>query len=315
MQTVLEPHERGSILVVAIFDAFFTIYQDKIRDLIRIATGGTGTLPPGHLHPDLVGRIAREASKTAQIILSMSIRAFEYLPPVDVTFGDFLRALVTADFETVPDDSLGLRAAVIESFRRRGIYPEGAGSLAEDALIWRGGEGLTLPLEPYRLSLGENAMAFDRWGKASDFVDRKRSTGRLASILKTWATDNVDALGLRKDLPVALVGFHELFRISPRGQLAVELVAQFEQLDRDSLTDPEYGGVPFRSGLTVIGSADGKVRHLITKSMTDERRERQKSYVRDLDREDPHLAWADDRYEAQRMKARTRFAQLHSGVR
>jgi hypothetical protein len=27
----------------------------------------------------------------------MSIRAFDYLPPFDITFGDYLRALVTAD--------------------------------------------------------------------------------------------------------------------------------------------------------------------------------------------------------------------------
>jgi hypothetical protein len=98
-QTVVEPHERGSILVAAVFDAFFKTYQNRIRDLIRIATGGTGRLPEGDLHPDLVNRIATEASRTAQSILSMCIRAFEYLPPVDITFGDYLRALVTADSE------------------------------------------------------------------------------------------------------------------------------------------------------------------------------------------------------------------------
>ena len=44
-----------------------------------------------------MNRIAAEAAATAQSTLTMCIRAFDYLPPVDVTFGDFLRALVTAD--------------------------------------------------------------------------------------------------------------------------------------------------------------------------------------------------------------------------
>jgi hypothetical protein len=96
-ETVTEPHDRGSILVAAVFDTFFATYQGRIKDLVRIATGGTGRLPEGDLHPDLVNRIAGEASKTAKNILTMCIRAFEYLPPVDITFGDYLRALVTAD--------------------------------------------------------------------------------------------------------------------------------------------------------------------------------------------------------------------------
>jgi len=131
-QTLFEPHERGSILVAAVFDAFFKTYQDRIEDLIRIATGGTGELPKGDLHPDLVNRIANEASRTAQSILRMCIRAFDYLPPVDVTFGDYLRAMITADYELAPEDEIGQRAAMIDSFRERGVYPYGVTSLADE---------------------------------------------------------------------------------------------------------------------------------------------------------------------------------------
>ena len=83
-----------------------------------------------------MNRIATEAAATAQSILTMCIRAFDYLPPVDVTFGDFLRALVTADFEMAPRDSYGQRALTVEAFRRRGIYPEYVTSLAEVSLVW-----------------------------------------------------------------------------------------------------------------------------------------------------------------------------------
>ena len=135
-QNVLEPHERGSILVAAVFEGFFKTYQSRIEDLIRISTGGTGKLPDGDLHPDLVNRIAGEASRTAQTVLNMCIRAFEYLPPIDITFGDYLRALVTADFELSPNDENGLRANMIEAFRARGIYPDNVASLAEESLLW-----------------------------------------------------------------------------------------------------------------------------------------------------------------------------------
>jgi hypothetical protein len=72
-----EPHQRGSILVAAVFDAFLTIYKNRSLDLLRIATGGTGVLPEGAIHPDLVNRLAAEAAKTSQRILNMCVRALD----------------------------------------------------------------------------------------------------------------------------------------------------------------------------------------------------------------------------------------------
>src|SRR5262249_42282538 len=43
-ETTLEPHERGRILVSAVFDAFLSIYKRRTTDLLRLATGGTGIL-------------------------------------------------------------------------------------------------------------------------------------------------------------------------------------------------------------------------------------------------------------------------------
>lgn len=131
-----ECHARGSILVAAVFDAFLTVYRKRVSDLILLASGGTGILPQGLLHPVLVDRLANEASKTAAHILNICIRALDYCAPVDITFGDFLRALVTADRDGMPDDDLGYRLAFAEAFRRRGIFPGGVGSFAEDSLAW-----------------------------------------------------------------------------------------------------------------------------------------------------------------------------------
>lgn len=136
-QATTEPHDRGAILVATMFDVFLAIYKSRTADLLRIASGGTGRLAEGNLHPDLVNRLAAEANKTASHILRMAIRALDYCPPVDITFGEYLRALVTGDWDLVPDDERNYRVAVIEAFRRRGIYPRDVRTLAADALRWQ----------------------------------------------------------------------------------------------------------------------------------------------------------------------------------
>jgi hypothetical protein len=136
-QTITESHARGAILVAAIFETFLSIYKCRVADLLRIATGGTGVLPDGEIHPDLVNRLADEAAKTAQHILNICIRALDYCPPVDITFGDYLRALITADMDAVPDDELGYRIALIDAFKKRGIYPRDIRTLSEESLCWK----------------------------------------------------------------------------------------------------------------------------------------------------------------------------------
>jgi hypothetical protein len=134
-QTTLESHARGSILVAAVFEAFINIYKCRVADLLRIASNGTGILPQGELHPDLVNRLANEASKTAQHVLNMCIRALDYCPPTDITFGDYLRAVITADLDLVAEDSRDYRLAFIDAFRKRGIYPEGIKTLSVESLV------------------------------------------------------------------------------------------------------------------------------------------------------------------------------------
>lgn len=142
----LTPHARGSILVAAVFDAFLSIYAARTADLIRLSTGGTGELRRGAIHPDLVRRLAGEAATSASHVLTMAIRAVDYLPPVDVTFFEYLRALITADYDLVSDDRLNYRVAFVDAFRRHGIYPQASSdptdsdpprTLSVDTLRWR----------------------------------------------------------------------------------------------------------------------------------------------------------------------------------
>ena len=138
IQTTSEPHARGALLVAAIFDAFLNIYMRRTGDLIRIATAGTGILNPGAIHPDLVARLANEARKAAQHVLTMCIRALDCNVPTGVNFGDYLRAIITADYGIIPDDEYGYRVAFVESFRKWGIYPSSMQTLSPESLRWRG---------------------------------------------------------------------------------------------------------------------------------------------------------------------------------
>lgn len=135
LESTRESHARGTILVNAVFKGFFDAFDRRTADLFRIA-GGRSERPTGRLHPDLVERLASEAAQLSERFLRACFRAFDYMPPVDVTFGDFLRALVTSDYELNPDDPGEVRYSIIEAFREFKIYPTGVQSLAEDSLLW-----------------------------------------------------------------------------------------------------------------------------------------------------------------------------------
>jgi hypothetical protein len=342
---VIEPHDRGSILVAAVFDGFTKTYQRRITDLVRIATGGTGTLPQGDLHPDLVNRIATEAARTAQRVLDMCIRAFDYMPPVDVTFGDFLRAMITADFELVPDDEFNLRDAMIEAFRLRGVYPVGVSSLAEESLLWDNVEN-KLPL------LGDNVptlleqvffnavRSFDTgWqdptyqpgadpSKQYVMVEEDEEieldvNAELGIALHTYATTNADALGLDKAAKIQVRGFHPVFRVAPNGRLLIELVVQFAQVDH-SVKD-QLGGIPFRGGCTLIASSNGSFRYLISKPMRkasgdpdrvkrgEARFARQQDYLKMCDMQNPLTPYFTATEYQGRMLEMMNLANLHGG--
>ncbi|SCB62096.1 hypothetical protein GA0061105_1324 [Rhizobium aethiopicum] len=146
LEKTAEPHARGAILVAAVFRAFLTVYKSRSRDLLRIASEGTGVLRAGDIHPDLAARLAEEAARCAAYVLQMCIRAIDYCPPVGITFGDYLRALVTADTDLNPEDPLGYRLAFVESFRAWGIHPRGMRSMSVESLLWPSAKDLITEL-------------------------------------------------------------------------------------------------------------------------------------------------------------------------
>ncbi|MEP3346275.1 MAG: hypothetical protein ABJN34_00110 [Litoreibacter sp.] len=136
LQNASGPHDRGAVLVAAVFRAFLTIYKTRVSDLFRIASHGSGVLRDGAIDPDLKRRLAAEAAQCARRVMRICIRAMDYTPPVNVSFGDYLRALITADRDLFPVDAQGYRAAFIEAFACWGILPKEISSVSVPALCW-----------------------------------------------------------------------------------------------------------------------------------------------------------------------------------
>ncbi|WP_406053819.1 hypothetical protein [Kribbella sp. NBC_00889] len=296
-----EPHERGACFVAAVFDAYLDSYKRSIGDLIRIATGGTGILPAGELHPDLVERVADEAVKNADRLLGMVVRAMDYLPVVDVCFGDVVRAIVTADRALYPDDAINLRGNLVEAMRRRGIYPEQVASLSDVALEWppalawpKGAEvdpnnrealDLNDPEAPVDLRnlILLAAMDLDPGGKPGA-LQVKAPLGSdpdeselgdpgevLFQTLSRWARLHAVEIGLDPDpeLRIALTGIHVAYRQAADGQPRPEVAIQLTQR-RPELEDQElpYDTRPkMRAGTVLIAGVDGRIEHMIAKPL------------------------------------------------
>src|SRR4029077_7788587 len=133
----LEPHALGSVLVSAVFEAFVTVVRRKIERYFRIAGVSPNVLGEAQLSEPLVRAIAQEASKVAGQFLNVCIRAIDYCPPTDMEFGEYLRALITADGDVEAEDKWGFREAFMRSFRRREIFPDHVRFMTEDAVRWQ----------------------------------------------------------------------------------------------------------------------------------------------------------------------------------
>lgn len=155
LDRTFEPHGRGAILVAAVFGAFLKVYRSRTLDLYRIASEGTGVLREGDIHPDLSNRLAAEAARAARYILQMCIRGIDYCPPVGITFGDYLRGIITADVDLNPEDPDGFRLAILESFRQWGINPKNLCSTSVEGLLWPTGDAA---MEESGVILGRDDM-------------------------------------------------------------------------------------------------------------------------------------------------------------
>jgi hypothetical protein len=281
-----EPHARGSVLVAAVFAAFLSIYRRRAADLIRLATQGTGVLPPGDIPDDLARRLTNEASTTAGSVLVMCIRALDYCPPVDITFGEYLRALITADYDVVRDDDLGYRVAFISAFRDRGIFPSDVQHLAVDSLLWERPQATfaqeevaNLAQEEVKRIMSQLDLSWNIYGNRKDAFDASKRNG---GEFHKWLVDParaqfVAALGFRpakKDdeiggikgevRPIEVHSVRPARRIGPDGQSRADIVVEMTQ----SFWPAANPTSRYRGGCTLIVDLQTfELRYLIRKRL------------------------------------------------
>lgn len=280
----VEPHERGEVLVAAVYKAFCIAYQRRALAYIRLATNGTGVLPPGRIPDLLADQLAKLAATLAGHFLSICIRAIDYCPPVDITFGEYLRAVITADSDLVADDPYAYREAWVDGFRWFGIKPRDVVALTQDALRWRGPDR-RLPRIP-QLAFAELRFNGDP-GRPADEAELLKQANALGELVAD--PRYAAAFGLARsgdpdldgdDVELALVeSVRSSRRVGPDGQVVFDLVAEVTQRRLVRGRDGEPG-FDFFGGSTVLIDPRGRVRYLIRKSILHHGRlEQQRQFV------------------------------------
>jgi hypothetical protein len=270
----IEAHTRGAVLVSAVFEAFTTVFERKVEPFIRLATNRSVALPQGDLPSELIELLARSASRLASQFLSILIRAVDYCPPVDLTFGDFLRAMITADRDLVPDDRYAFREALIDAFRRRAIFPDDVDSLSEDSLTWSKPR-VSVP-EILQLNFANLKFRGDPQNAAGpeELMRQAKTLGdvicqpRLLSEFGLVSQDEARRRAIQAEAP-CVQSIRSSRRIGPNGQIVFDLVGEVTQRQ---LVSFDGRRMVFYGGSTIILGPDGELRYVVSKSLVSRTR-------------------------------------------
>jgi hypothetical protein len=279
----LEPHELGSVLVSAVFEAFATIVRRKTDRLYRIAGVDREALGRESLNDALVKAIAQEASDVAGQFLNICIRAIDYCPPADMELGEYLRALITADGDLERTDKWGFREALMRSFRRRQIFPDHVQFMTEDAVRW----------QPPSKDLKIRGLAFSKLkfvgdpgqpANAKELIRQARALGRFvtnptyAECFQLVPTTGKYPRGVTYAAPPTVQSIRVTRRAAPDGRILFDLVGEVTQ----SCTVSRSGELfDMHGGCTVVIDPDGNVRYSIYKRFSSgDRQARQLAAMR-----------------------------------
>jgi hypothetical protein len=262
-----EEHDRGSILVAAVFEAFVRVYKRHTEGLFRVVRAGRPR-DTSDLSSELVQLLAAAAQRVAEHFLRICIRAIDYCPPVDLRFGSYLRAVITADGDAVPSDPLGYRDGFIKAFRRRDITIEHVRDLSEDSLQWK-------PPEMADRRIPELAFSRLRFTDNGLNQPERREVERRANALGEFIVGDPARLrefGLREpggpygEIVIQSIRFAH--RIGPDDIPRNDLVAEITQARRAR-------GNTFIGGATVLIGMDGNIRYVIRCRVDDVKRRRE----------------------------------------
>lgn len=274
LRDTTESHERGSILVAAVFDAFFTVYLQRAAKHFRIYRSSGGP-EREDLPSPLAEAYCEQAIATAEYFFRTCVRALDYLPPVDVTFGDFLRAVMTAETDYDPEDPERIRNAWMQAFSHRGILPDDALSFSEAALCW----------PPCAHDINVEALPFGG-PLGPSYAERKQIQGALKAFIDK--PDNKKILDLDPEVAYTIPSFHTLYRVNRSGNVRWDMIVEVVQTaPADPASYPRRGGTTMiiSSGSTGGGSNKDAVflRYAISKPLSgkkgDKRADRQRSFL------------------------------------
>jgi hypothetical protein len=265
----LPAHAMGAILLRSVFDAFRGIFDQKTAQL-RSLGPADGNLPPA-----MIELLASQAVRIADQFVNLAIRAVDYCPPVDLRLGEYLRALLTSDYDLVPDDPWGYREALVRAFRRHGVPVEGVLDLSEDALLWRGPER-RLPRIPgmSRANVDPFPDVLQTILKVRPPLSEQGLQRRRAHIIGRYVTEpaHLYYFGLAprsaaKKIEAPVVeSVREVRRAGPDGTFNEDIVAEVVQRRQSR-------GRWFHGGATIVLSTSGVVRYVIAKNVMSVRRE------------------------------------------
>lgn len=192
--TYAEEHDRGELLVAVVIRAFLRIWIKRLTPLLQNA------------HSSLARTVAAEEGGTAAgQLLDIVIRALDYLPPVDMTYPDYLSALLTADQQLYPDDTkYRYRAALLAEFEGFGIKPA---SRKNSDGAWD-----PPPTDDFNLT----GMHFERLQRDPTTVFR-------------FAWENRDMLGIYPDAFTRVTSVRPVLRVGSDGTVLRETVAEYVQ--------------------------------------------------------------------------------------
>jgi len=265
----MEPHQMGTVLLSAIFEAFATVARRKTARFFRLAGIAPGDLVRAAMNDDLVKILAQEASGIAEHFLDICIRAIDYCPPVDMDLGEYLRALITADTDVIANDTWCYRESLMRSFQRRRIFPAHIPFMTEDAVRW---QPPSKPLKIPELAFGNLYFNGDPSHAASE-----KELVRQANILGKFVVDPENARELHLAAPGAKLPKNITYaappivqsvrttrRVAPDGGVLFDIVAEVTQSctvkHNDDLMD-------FMGGVTLIIDPFGDVRYAIYKKV------------------------------------------------
>jgi len=195
LDTRVEAHDRGEVFCAAVMHTFLRGWEKRLRTLGAIARGGANGIS--------LDRIVEEGAALADHLLTMWIRALDYMPPVDLRFDEALSAALLADEKVNrPDERFGCRAILQQVFGEFGIRP------AAVARSWR--------IDPRVTELDYRGLHLDSLRGNPDEVYRF-----------LWA--NQDALGVASDVYCHVQSVRPCTRVGADGFVVRETVAEYYQ--------------------------------------------------------------------------------------